>query len=460
MGNTRIELPQENVPKLWYNILPDLPKPLPPPIDPETREPIKPEKLEVIFPKELIRQEMCPERWIGIPEAVREVYMMWRPTPLIRAKRLERALRTPAKIYYKYEGVSPTGSHKPNTAVAQAYYNMKEGAQRLTTETGAGQWGSALAFSCRMYDLRSTVYMVKASFYQKPHRKTLMMLWGAEVYPSPSDRTNFGRALLEKDPDNPGSLGIAISEAVEDAATHDDTNYSLGSVLNHVLLHQTVIGQEAIEQFKLAEDYPDVIFGCVGGGSSFSGLMYPFYHHKIAGKAPKDTKFVATEPTACPTLTKGYYTYDHGDMARFTPLLKMYTLGNDYIPPPIHAGGLRYHGDAPTLCLLVKEKQVDAIAYDQIEVFEAAKLFTETEGIVPAPEAAHAVKGAIDEAIRCKEKGEERTIMFLLSGHGHFDMKAYQDFEEGKLKAYEYPEKEIKEAIQRLQQTYPWIRDR
>ncbi|MHC1585981.1 MAG: TrpB-like pyridoxal phosphate-dependent enzyme, partial [Candidatus Hecatellaceae archaeon] len=374
MEKTRINLDQEYIPKAWYNIQPDLPKPLPPPIDPETREPVKPEKLEAIFAKELIRQEMSRERFIPIPEPVREVYMLWRPTPLFRAVRLERALKTPAKIYYKYEGVSPPGSHKPNTAVAQAYFNMREGKERLTTETGAGQWGSALAFGCHLFGLKATIYMVKVSYYQKPHRKTLMQLWGAEVYPSPSDKTEFGRKLLKEDPDNPGSLGIAISEAIEDAATHPEANYTLGSVLNHVLIHQTVIGLEALEQFKQVEDYPDVMFGCVGGGSSFSGAFWPFYYEKVSGKAAKPVRFVAVEPTACPTLTKGIYTYDHGDTAKLTPLLKMFTLGSDFIPPPIHAGGLRYHGDAPTLCLLIREGMVEAEAYNQVDVFEAARL--------------------------------------------------------------------------------------
>ncbi len=457
MNKVRIDLDQEAIPKYWYNILPDLPKPLPPPIDPETREPVKPEKLEVIFPKELVRQEMSQDRWIPIPEEVREAYMQWRPTPLFRAKRLERVLKTPAKIYYKYEGVSPPGSHKPNTAVAQAYYNMKEGVERLATETGAGQWGSALAFGCNMFGMKSTIYMVKVSYYQKPHRKTLMQLWGAEVLPSPSDRTNFGRKLLKEDPDNPGSLGIAIGEAIEDAVTHDDTKYSLGSVLNHVLLHQTVIGLEALEQLKQVEEYPDVIFGCVGGGSSFSGLFWPFYYEKIQGKAEKNVRFVAVEPTACPTLTKGVYTFDHGDTAKLTPLLKMFTLGHDFIPPPVHAGGLRYHGDAPTLSLLAKEGEVDAIAYDQVSVFEAAKLFVETEGILPAPEPSHAIKAVIDEALRCKEREEEKTILFLLCGHGHFDMKAFEDFIEGKLVSYEHPREKIEESIERLKERYPWV---
>ncbi len=418
---------------------------------------MKPEKLERIFAKELLRQEMSSERWIDIPEEVREVYQLWRPTPLFRAIRMERALKTPAKIYYKYEGLSPPGSHKPNTAVAQAYYNMKEGIQVLTTETGAGQWGSALAFGCSMFGIKARVYMVKVSYHQKPYRRLLMQLWGAEIFPSPSERTEFGRKVLKEDPENPGSLGIAISEAVEDAVTHEDTKYSLGSVLNHVLLHQTVIGLETKRQFEILDDYPDVIFGCVGGGSSFSGLFWPFYYDKVTGKAPKNVRFVAVEPTACPTLTAGIYMYDHGDTARMTPLMKMYTLGHDFIPPPIHAGGLRYHGDAPTLCLLVNEGKVEAKAYNQVDVFNAAKIFAESEGMVPAPEPSHAIKAVVDEAIKCRETGEEKTILFLLSGHGHFDMKAYQDYFEGKLLPYEHPKGETEKAIERLKKLYPWI---
>jgi tryptophan synthase beta chain len=457
MNKTKITLPVDEIPTSWYNILPDLPKPLPPPIDPETREPMRPEKLERVFAKELLRQEMSSERWIKIPGEVLEVYQLWRPTPLYRAVRLEKALKTPAKIYYKYEGLSSPGSHKPNTAVAQAYYNMKEGVKRLTTETGAGQWGSALAFGCAMFGIKATIYMVKVSYYQKPYRRLLMQLWGAEIFPSPSDRTSFGKRVLEQDPDNPGSLGIAISEAVEDAVTHEDVKYSLGSVLNHVLLHQTIMGLEAKKQFELLDDYPDIIFGCVGGGSSFSGLYWPFYYDKVSGKAPKNVRFVAVEPTACPTLTRGVYTYDHGDTTRMTPLLKMYTLGHEFVPPPIHAGGLRYHGDAPTLCLLVKEGIVEAKAYNQTEVFEAAKLFAETEGMIPAPEPSHAIKAVIDEAIKCREKNEEKTILFMLSGHGHFDMKAYEDFFEGKLPPYEYPKENIEKTIKKLKELYPWI---
>ncbi len=455
----KIILPDGEIPKQWYNILPDLPRPLPPPVDPETREPIKPEKLEAVFAKELLRQEMSLERWIPIPEEVREVYTAWRPTPLYRARRLEEALKTPAKIYYKYEGVSPPGSHKPNTAVAQAYYNLKEGTQVLTTETGAGQWGSALAFACNLFGMKSRVYMVRISYQQKPYRRILMESWGAEVTPSPSSKTRSGRALSEEDPNHPGSLGIAISEAVEDAVTHEGVKYSLGSVLNHVLLHQTVQGLEAKKQLEMADDYPDVVAGCVGGGSSFAGLFWPFYYDVVKKKAPKEVRFVATEPTACPTLTKGVYTYDFGDEAKMTPLLPMYTLGSDFVPPPIHAGGLRYHGDAPTICLLVKLGLVDAVAYDQVSVFEAALLFTRTEGILPAPEPAHTIKFVIDEALKAKEKGEEKTILFNLTGHGYFDLKAYEEFLNGNLKPYYYPEAEVKASLERHFREYPWIKD-
>lgn len=454
---TKILLDEEEIPKEWYCILPDLPKPLPPPIDPSTREPVKPEMLEAVFAKELVKQEVSQERWIKIPEEIREVYTYWRPTPLFRAIKLEKALKTPAKIYYKYEGVSPPGSHKPNTAVAQAYYNMEEGQERLTTETGAGQWGSALAFGCMMFELKSTVYMVKVSYHQKPYRRIMMQLWGAEVIPSPSKRTKFGRKLLKEDPENPGSLGIAISEAVEDAVTHDKTKYTLGSVVNHVLLHQTVVGLEAKRQLELVDEYPDMIAGCVGGGSSFSGLFWPFYYDKVSKKAPKDVKFLAVEPTACPTLTKGAYMYDHGDTARMIPLVKMYTLGHEFIPAPIHAGGLRYHGDAPSLCLLVNEGHVDKVAYDQLEVFKAATTFTRTEGIIPAPEPSHAIKAIIDEALRCKKTKEEKTLLFLLCGHGHFDMKAFDDYFEGKLPPYKYPKKEVERSIKKLRKLYPWL---
>jgi len=453
----KVVLDEEFIPKDWYNILPDLPEPLPPPLNPVTREPINPSDLEVIFAKELIRQEVSQDRWIPIPDEVKEVYRLWRPTPLYRAYRLEKALKTPARIYYKYEGVSPPGSHKPNTAVAQAYYNMKEGIERLTTETGAGQWGSALAFACMLFGLKSTVYMVRVSYNQKPYRRILMEMWGAEVLASPSDRTEAGRRILEKDPDNPGSLGIAISEAVEDAVKDPKAKYTLGSVLNHVLLHQTVIGLEAREQLAMIDEYPDMIIGCIGGGSSFSGLFWPFFYDKVSGKAPKDVRFIAVEPTACPSITQGYYTYDHGDTARLTPLLKMYTLGHTFVPPPIHAGGLRYHGKAPTLCLLARHNMVEARAYDQVSVFDSAALFTRTEGILPAPEPSHAIRAVVDEAIRCRERGEEKTILFLLCGHGLLDMQAYDDYLRGRLQPYYYPREKILEAMMELKKLYPWL---
>lgn len=454
---SKIVLDKEEIPKRWYCILPDMPKPMPPFIETDKRAP-GPGIVPLIFPKEIIAQEMSKERWIDIPEEVREVYRLWRPTPLFRATRLEKALKTPAKIYYKYEGVSPSGSHKPNTAVAQAYYNMKEGKERVATETGAGQWGSALAFGCMTFDIGCTVYMVKVSYDQKPYRRVLMELYGAAVHASPSNKTKAGRKFLAEDPDSPGSLGIAISEAVEDALTHEEANYSIGSVFNHVLLHQTVIGQETKKQLELVDDYPDLIFGCIGGGSSFSGLFWPFHYDKVSGKAPKDVRLVATEATACPSITKGEYMYDHGDTARITPLVKMHTLGHNFIPPPIHAGGLRYHGIAPTLSVLKQEKMLETQAYNQVEVFDAAKLFIKTEGIIPAPEPTHAIKGVIDEALRCKEMGEEKTILFLLCGHGHFDMQAYDDYLQGKLLPYMYPEEEVQKAMKKLRELYPWLK--
>jgi len=452
-------LDEEEIPKQWYCILPDLPKPLDPLMDPKSRQPVPPEAIPV-FAKELMRQEASKERWIKIPEEVREIYRMWRPTPLYRATGLEKALKTPAKIYYKYEGVSPPGSHKPNTAVAQAYYNMKEGIERLTTETGAGQWGSALSFGCMLFGLKSTVYMVRASYDQKPYRRIMMETWGSEVFPSPSDKTDFGKSLLKDDPKNPGSLGIAISEAVEDAIKHiGNTRYTLGSVLNHVLTHQTVIGLETQKQLALVEDYPDLIVGCVGGGSSFSGLFWPFYYDKVSGKAPKNTDLLAVESTACPKVTRGYYTYDHGDAARMIPLAKMYTLGHMFVPPPIHAGGLRYHGMAPTLCLLKREGKIKSTAYNQVKVFEAASLFAKKEGILPAPEPSHAIRAVIDEAIKCKETGEEKTILFLLCGHGYFDMQAYADYLSGKLPPCEYPKEKVEESMRKLKKMYPWLND-
>jgi tryptophan synthase beta chain len=459
MPTKKILLGEDQIPKKWYNITPDLPHPLPPFIDHKTREPgagIVPR----IFPKAILGQEMSKERWIDIPEEVREIYRMWRPSPLYRATGLEKALKTPAKIYYKYEGVSPAGSHKTNTAVAQAYYNVKEGFERVTTETGAGQWGSALSFAAAMFNLEATVYMVRASYDQKPYRKMFMQSFGAKCYASPSTQTESGRKILAQDPNSTGSLGIAISEAVEDALNNDtEVNYTIGSVFNHVLLHQTVVGLETQEQFKLAEDYPDVIYGCIGGGSSFSGLFWPFYYDKVSGKAPKETSFVATEATACPKVTKGEYKYDHGDTARITPLVPMHTLGHDFIPAPIHAGGLRYHGIAPTISVLASENQLQTQAYNQIEVFDAAKLFIRTEGIIPAPEPAHAIKAVIDDAVRCKETGEEKTILFLLCGHGFFDMQAYDEYFNGRLKPYEYPTQKVAESMEKLAKLYPWLED-
>ncbi len=459
MSRKVINLDENEMPKQWYNILPDLPRPLPPPIDPSTRQPIDPAKLERIFAKELIRQELSPERWIPIPEEVRDAYRIWRPTPLIRAERLEKFLKTPARIYYKWEGVSPPGSHKPNTAVAQAYYNMKEGIERLTTETGAGQWGSALSFACNLFGLKCSVYMVRISYEQKPARKVLMRTWGADVVPSPSDRTNFGRKLLQENPNHPGSLGIAISEALEDCVTHDNTRYSLGSVLNHVLMHQTIQGLEAKKQLEQVDEYPDIVAGCVGGGSSFSGLFWPFYYDLVSGKAPKPVKIIGTEPIACPTMTKGIYTYDFGDTAKMTPLLPMYTLGSDFVPPPIHAGGLRYHGDAPTLCLLLAEGKIEPRAYDQVSVFDAAVTFARTEGFLPGPEPSHTIKFVIDEALRCKATGEEKVILFNLCGHGHFDLSAYEAYFDGKLQPFGYPEEEVKKSLERLKQELPWIEE-
>jgi tryptophan synthase beta chain len=459
MLTKKIFLNENEIPKQWYNITPDLPKPLPPFIDAETKEPgagIVPR----IFPKAILGQEMSKDRWIDIPEEVREIYRMWRPTPMFRATGLEKALKTPAKIYYKYEGVSPAGSHKPNTAVAQAYYNMKEGTERLTTETGAGQWGSALAFAAAMFGLKATVYMVRASYDQKPYRKIFMQSFGAQCYASPSQQTESGRKILTEDPDSTGSLGIAISEAVEDALVNEkEANYTIGSVFNHVLLHQSIEGLETKKQMEIAEDYPDVIYGCIGGGSSFSGLFWPFYYDKVTKKAPKNTRFVATEATACPKVTKGEYKYDHGDTARITPLVPMHTLGHDFIPAPIHAGGLRYHGIAPTISVLASENQLETKAYNQIEVFDAAKLFIRSEGIIPAPEPAHAIKGAIDEALRCKETGEEKTILFLLCGHGFFDMQAYDEYFNGRLQPYEYPTEKVAKSMEKLRKLYPWLED-
>jgi tryptophan synthase beta chain len=428
-----INLSQEEIPTHYYNIIPDLPKPLVPPLNPITKKPIGPDDLSAIFPMELIKQEMSQERFIEIPEEVRKAYMLYRPSPLIRALALEKELGTPAKIYYKYEGVSPVGSHKLNTALAQAYYNKKEGIKRLTTETGAGQWGSAMSFACQHFGLECMVYMVKSSYEQKPYRKIMMKLFGADIVASPSDKTKCGQKYQLEDRDHPGSLGIAISEAVEDAVSRKDTNYCLGSVLNHVMLHQTIIGQEAEKQMKIAGDYPDIIIGCHGGGSNFAGISFPFLKDKLSGDKP-NLRAIAVEPASCPTLTEGKYDYDLGDTAGLTPLLMMYSLGHDFIPSPIHAGGLRYHGASPIVSLLLREGIIEAKSYDQVPVFEAAIRFAKNQGIIPAPESAHAVKAAIDEALKCKETGEEKVILFNLSGHGLFDMSAYDDFMSGKIK--------------------------
>jgi len=447
MSDYKITLPERELPNVWYNVIPDLPAPLPPPLHPGTGQPASPSDLAAIFPPALIEQEVCGSPTVAIPEAVREILRVWRPTPLYRAYRFEQVLETPAKIFYKNEAVSPAGSHKTNTSVAQAYFNKIAGIKRLATETGAGQWGSALALACNFFGLECMVYMVKCSFYQKPHRRTLMECWGAKCIPSPSDQTESGRKVLAEDPECPGSLGIAISEAVEDAAHRPDTNYSLGSVLNHVLLHQTIIGQEAMAQLKLAGAYPDIVIGCCGGGSNFAGLSFPFIPAKAAGKK---IRLIAVEPTACPTMTKGVYAYDFGDKTGMTPLLKMDTLGHDFIPAGIHAGGLRYHGMAPLVSLLHQKGIVEAVSYPQLQCFDAAITFSRAEGILVAPETSHAVACVIDEALIAKEEGKEKTILFNLSGHGHFDMGAYEKYFAGELENYDYPEEKIKEALKHL----------
>jgi tryptophan synthase beta chain len=438
-------LEESKIPKAWYNIVADLPTPPPPVLHPGTLQPIGPGDLAPLFPMALIMQEVSAERYIDIPEPVRDVYRQWRPSPLYRARRLEKALDTPARIYYKYEGVSPAGSHKPNTAVAQAFYNKQEGVKRLSTETGAGQWGSALAFAGALFGLEVKVYMVKVSYQQKPYRKALMEAWGAQCVASPSTETNAGRQILKEHPNSTGSLGIAISEAVEVAATHDDTKYALGSVLNHVLMHQTVIGQEAIEQFDMADDYPDIIVGCTGGGSNFAGATFPFIGAQLRGG--KKVRVIACEPSACPSLTRGKYAYDFGDTGHLTPLVKMHTLGSTFVPPGFHAGGLRYHGMAPLVSLVQEQGLIESRAYTQTKCFEAGVQFARAEGILPAPEANHAVRGAIDEALRCKREGKKQTILFNLCGHGHFDMQAYIDYFAGKLEDSAYDEKELKAAM-------------
>jgi len=449
MDEKKILLSEKEIPQSWYNILADLPEPLPPVLHPATKKPVCPDDLAPLFPMELIKQEVSTERWIEIPGEVKEVYKIWRPTPLFRAHRLEKALNTPAKIYCKWEGVSPPGSHKPNTAVAQVYYNKKEGIKRITTETGAGQWGSALAYAGSCFGVEIKVYMVKVSYNQKPYRRIMMEVWGAKCVPSPSPDTESGKKILEKDPDCPGSLGIAISEAVEDAVKHNDTHYSLGSVLNHVLLHQTIIGLEAKKALEKIGDYPDIVVGCIGGGSNFAGLALPFIKDKISGER-KNLKVIAVEPASCPTLTKGPYRYDFGDSAGLTPLLKMYTLGHDFVPPPVHAGGLRYHGMAPIVCHLYNLKYIEARAVHQLETFEAGLTFAKTEGFICAPETDHALRVVIDEAIKCREEGKARTILVNVSGHGHFDMSAYEAYLAGKLKDYAYPQEEIKKALKNV----------
>jgi len=441
-------LEENQIPKAWYNISADLPKPLAPPLHPGTGKPIGPDDLSPLFPMALIGQEVSQEREIEIPEPVRDIYKQWRPSPLFRAKRLEATLDTPAKIYYKYEGVSPTGSHKPNTAVAQAFYNKEEGTKKIITETGAGQWGSSLAFACSLFKIKLDVYMVKVSFEQKPYRKMLMQTYGARCVASPSNETKTGKEILKKDPNNPGSLGIAISEAIEMAAQKDDTKYSLGSVLNHVLMHQTVVGKEAMIQMEMADDYPDILVGCTGGGSNFSGLVFPFIGKKFRDN--QNIRVIACEPRSCPSLTKGKYVYDFGDTGHLTPLVKMHTLGSTFIPPATHSGGLRYHGMAPMVSHLKELGIIEAKAFGQKECFEAGVKFANVEGIVPAPEATHAVKGAIDAAIECKKNGKSKTILFNLCGHGHFDMEAYSDYFENKLAEDVYNEVEVSKALESL----------
>ncbi|PTD95601.1 TrpB-like pyridoxal phosphate-dependent enzyme [Pseudothauera lacus] len=447
---TRILLDENEIPTHWYNVVADMPNPPAPPLGPDGN-PATPEQMGAIFPGAILEQEMSAERWIAIPDEVREIYKIWRPAPLMRAVRLERALGTPAKIFFKYEGVSPAGSHKPNSAVPQAYYNRQAGIKRLTTETGAGQWGSSISFAGQMFGMEVRVYMVKVSYQQKPYRRLMMETWGAEVFASPSEMTQTGRDTLARDPDNQGSLGLAISEAVEEAAGRADTNYTLGSVLNHVLLHQSIIGLEAKKQFDKIGLYPDVVIGPCGGGSSFGGIAFPFLADKAAGdKRAQNLRCVAVEPTSCPTLTKGQYAYDFGDASGFTPLMKMYTLGHDFMPPGIHAGGLRYHGDSPLVSQLFHEGLVEAVAVPQLATFEAGVLFARNEGIIPAPESCHGIRAAIDEALKCKESGEPKTILFNLTGHGHFDMSSYERFFGGKLENYDYPAAAVAQSLAHL----------
>ncbi|MBK9968824.1 MAG: TrpB-like pyridoxal phosphate-dependent enzyme [Holophagales bacterium] len=445
----RFLLDESRIPKAWYNVNADLPVPPTPVLHPGTMEPVTPDFLSVLFPMNLVMQEVTKERWVEVPEPVREIYRLWRPTPMLRALRLEKALDTPAHIYFKNESVSPVGSHKANTAVPQAFYNKEAGTKALTTETGAGQWGTALAMACNFFDLDLEVFMVRVSYHQKPYRRIIMENYGAHVFASPSEHTHFGRKMLEEDEDSPGSLGIAISEAVETAATSGGKKkYSLGSVLGHVLLHQTVIGLEALEQMELAGEYPDVVIGCAGGGSNFAGFTFPFVHRNLT--EGKKTRILAVEPASCPTLTKGRYTFDYGDAAAMAPIVKMYTLGHTFMPPGIHAGGLRYHGMAPTVSALVASGHIEARTARQLETFEAAVQFSRAEGIIPAPESAHAIRAAIDEALKCRETGEKKVIAFNLSGHGHFDMTAYQSYHHGLLEDFEYPDHAVEEAMTHL----------
>ncbi len=448
MSDTKFVLTDRELPTKWYNIQADMPNRPAPYLNPQTKQLVKPEDLSAIFPMELIKQEVSTERWIEIPEEVQEIYKLWRPSPLYRARRLENLLDTPAKIYYKYEGVSPAGSHKPNTSIPQAYYNKQAGIKRLATETGAGQWGCALSIACKFFDMECTVYMVKVSFQQKPYRKSFMQSYGAQVFASPSNETETGRKILAAQPDTMGSLGIAISEAVEDAVKRDDTNYALGSVLNHVILHQSIIGLEAKEQLAKAGDYPDIVIGCCGGGSNFAGISFPFVHDKLVNG--KKVRAIAVEPTACPTLTKGKFAYDYGDTAAMTPITMMYTLGHDFMPPGIHAGGLRYHGDSALVSQLFHDGIIEAQAKTQTKCFEAAVMFARSEGILPAPESSHAIRAAIDEALVCKEAGESKTILFCLSGNGYLDLPSYDAYLAGGLQDYEYPDSLIDESLAKL----------
>ena len=450
MEPTRINLEPHEIPKHWYNVMADMPNPPAPPLGPDG-QPVTPDALQAIFPDALIEQEMSPQRWIEIPEAVRQAYSIWRPTPLCRAVNLERVLGTPAKIYYKYEGVSPAGSHKPNTSIPQAFYNKEAGIKKIVTETGAGQWGCSMAFAGQMFGLDVRVFMVKVSYEQKPFRRSMMQTWGASVLPSPSVETQAGRDALARDPNSSGSLGIAISEAVEEAAQRPDTNYALGSVLNHVILHQTVIGLEAKTQFDKIGAYPDIVIGPCGGGSSFGGIAFPFLADKIAGeKRAAGLRSIAVEPTSCPSLTKGAYAYDFGDASGYTPLMKMFTLGHDFMPPGIHAGGLRYHGASPLVSQLFHEKLIEAVAVPQRATFEAGVMFSRAEGIIPAPESCHAIRAAIDEALKCKASGESKVILFNLTGHGHFDMAAYDRYFAGQLEDYDYPDEAVQASLKNL----------